>query len=210
VNDDRERPADLADVQGAWRRDGRCVDGGPCEEVSDVLWLQVGGHFCDLRTVLSGSTVTHTLDLPQAFGGRVEVAQGTITFHHDLDSMCRDPAHPDVSTVYLTLEAMYERGPGFEERWVLSSGPNAPCGLAERKGADGNVLARIARVGDVALAVWGGPEPGGARYVERDGWLPEPGPFPVDDALGVNESVAALVLGSPLLNGWARPTVETT
>jgi hypothetical protein len=133
-----------------------------------------------------------------------------ITFHHDIDSMRRDPAHPDVSTVHRTLEAMYERGPGFEERWALSSEPDAPCGLAERKGPDGSVLARIAHVGDVALAAWGGPEPGGARYVERDGWLPEPGRVPVDDALGVNEAVSALALGSSLPEGWARNTVETT
>jgi predicted dehydrogenase len=178
--------------------------------VSDVLWLQVGNHFCDLRIALPGSTATHPLDLPQAFGGRVEVVQGTITFHHDLDSMGRDPAHPDVSTVHLTLEAMYERGPGFEERWVLSSGPGSPCGLAERRGPDGSILARVARVGDVALAAWGGREPGGARYVEREGWLPEPGPFPVDDVLGVNEAVPALVLGSPLPEGWVRPSVATT
>jgi hypothetical protein len=105
---------------------------------------------------------------------------------------------------------MYERGPGFEERWVLSSDPNAPCGLAERKGRDGSVLARIARVGDVTLAAWGGPEPGGARFVKQKDWLPEPGPFPLDDALDVNDAVQALVLGSPLPEGWARPTVETT
>jgi hypothetical protein len=39
VSDAAERPADLPDVQGAWRRDGRRVDGGSWAEVSDVLWL---------------------------------------------------------------------------------------------------------------------------------------------------------------------------
>jgi len=37
-----ETPAGLAEVQGAWRRDGRALDGGATAEVSDVLWLQVG------------------------------------------------------------------------------------------------------------------------------------------------------------------------
>jgi hypothetical protein len=202
-----ERPAGLPDVQGAWRRDGRCVDGGPWEEVSDVLWLQVGGHFCDLRTPLPGALSAHGLDLPQAFGGRVEVADGVITFHHDLDTVRRDPAHPDVSTVHRIGEVMYERGPGFEERWVLSSGPDDPCAMAERSGADGSVLARIVRIGAVALAVWGGSAPGGARSTHREGWVPEAATFPLDPAFGVEGATRALVEDGPLPEGWARQAV---
>jgi hypothetical protein len=206
-----ERPADLPDVQGAWRRDGRRVDGGPWEEVSDVLWLQVGAHFCDLRTALPGVPSEHGLDVPQAFGGRVEVAHGVITFHHDLDSVRRDPAHPDVSTVHRIAEAMYERGPGFEERWVLlSTRPDDPCAVAERNGTDGSAVARIVRVGTVALAVWGGSAPGGARFTDRDGWAPEPGPFPLDPALGVDRATRALVDDDPLPEGWARRAVGAT
>jgi hypothetical protein len=201
-----ERPAGLPDVQGAWRRDGRCVDGGPWEEVSDVLWLQVGSHFCDLRTALPGAPSAHGLDLPQAFGGRVEVADGVITFHHDLDTMRRNPAHPDVSTVHRIDEAMYERGPGFEERWVLSSGPIDPCAVAERKGADGSVLARIVRIGAVALAVWGGSAPGGARFTDRDGWVAERSSFPLDLALGLDRVARAVVDDGPMPGGWARRT----
>ena len=200
-----ERPAELRDVQGAWRRDGRCIDGGPWAEVSDVLWLQVGSHFCDLRTPRPGSPSAHGLDLPQAFGGRVELTRGAITFRHDLDSVRRDPAQPDVSTVHRIADAMYERGPGFEERWVLASGPDDPCALAERHGADG-VEARIVRIGTVALAVWGGPQPGGARYAENDGWAPEPGPCRRPAALGVDEAARALVVGGPLPQCWARRT----
>ena len=202
-----ERPADLPDVQGAWRRDGRCLDGGPWEEVSDVLWLQVGSNFCDLRTALPGAPSAHGLDLPQAFGGRVEVAHGAITFHHDLDTMRRNPARPDVSTVHRIAQVMYERGPGFEERWVLSSGPDDPCAVAERSGADGSPLARIVRIGAVALAVWGGSTPGGARSTDGDGWAPEPAPFPLDPALGVDRAIRALVDDGPLPEGWARRAV---
>jgi hypothetical protein len=210
VNDAVEHPADLEDVQGAWRRDGRCIDGGPWEEVSDVLWLQVGSHFCDLRMSRPGATVAHGLDLPQAFAGRVEVAQGAITFRHDLDSLRRDPAHPDVSTVHRITEVMYERGPGFEERWVLSPEPEHPRVLAERSGADGTLLARIVRVGTVALVVWGGVEPGGARCDERDGWAPEPGPFHLDPALAVHEATRALADGGLLPLGWARRPIEVS
>lgn len=205
-----ERPADLPDIQGAWRRDGRSLNGDPYGEVSDVLWLQVGSHFCDVRTRLPGASSSHGLDLPQAFGGSVEVARGFITFHHDLDSLRRDPAHPDVSSVHRIAAVMYERGPGFEERWVLSSEPDHPRAIAERTGADGAVLARIVRVGTVALAVWGGPEPGGARCAQRDGWAPDPGPFRLDPALGVEAAALALSDGGLLPEGWTRHATEAT
>jgi hypothetical protein len=207
VSDAAERPAELPDVQGAWRRDGRCIDGGPWEEVSEVLWLQVGSSFCDLRTSRPGVATAHGLDLPQAFAGTVDVEDGVITFRHDLDSLHRDPAHPDVSTVHRIAEAMYERGPGFEERWVLSSEPDHPRAIAERGGDDGSVLARIVRVGTTALAVWGGPDPGGAHCADRDGWTPDPGPFRLDPALGVQEATRALVDGGALPAGWARQMI---
>ena len=204
-----ERPAELADVQGAWRRDCRRVDGGGWGEVSDVLWLQVGGHFCDLRTPLPRAAPRHRLDVPQAFGGTVEIARGQITFHHDLDSLRRDPAHPDVSTVHRLDDAMYERGPGFEERWVLMSQPDDDGAVAElRPGGGAGALARVVRVGALAVAVWGGTNPGGARYASRHGWSPERGPFRHDGSLGLDEAVRALASADPLPPGWAAPREE--
>ena len=55
------------------------------------------------------------LDQPQAFSGTVKLVRGRISFHHDLDSLARDPAHPDEGTVHRKDDVMYERGPGFEE-----------------------------------------------------------------------------------------------
>jgi hypothetical protein len=197
-----ERPAELADVQGAWRRDVRRLGDGPAEEVSDVLWLQVGRHFCDLRTALPGRTVTEMLDLSQAFAGTVDISAGAISFRHDLDSLARDPGHPDVSTVHRVGEVMYERGPGFEERWVHASLPSDPVAAAEL--SDGaSVLARIVRVGGVALAVWGGPIPGGAQYSARHGWKPERASYRerVDD-FGTDAAVAVLVGAGAFPAGW--------
>jgi hypothetical protein len=197
-----ERPADLADVQGAWRRDVRWFGDGPAEEVSDVLWLQVGRHFCDLRTALPGRKVTETLDLPQAFAGVVEVSAGAISFQHDLDSVARDPAHPDASTVHRVGEVMYERGPGFEERWVLASLPGDPVAGAEFW-SGGSVLARIVRVGGVALAVWGGRIPGGAQYSDSHGWEPERASYRERAAaLDTDAAVAALVGRGAFPSGW--------
>ena len=174
-----------------------------------MLWLQVGSHFCDLRTPRPGATVGHTGSIcrrPSA--ARVEVADGAITFHHDLDTVRRDPAHPDVSTVHRIAEVMYERGPGFEERWVLSSGPDDPCAMAERNGADGSVLARIVRIGTVALAVWGGSAPGGARFTDRRRLGTRAGPLPArPGARGRRGATRALVDDGPLPEGWARRAV---
>ncbi len=203
-----ERPAELPDIQGSWRRDGRRLDDGPWDEVTDVLWLQVGVHFCDLRTAFAGTVPSHTLDLAQAFSGTVDVARGVIAFHHDLDSLRRDPAHPDVSTVDRVAEAMYERGPGFEERWVLASLPDDPCAVAELPAANGGVFARIVRVGELALTVWGGRIPGGARYSARHGWTPEQATFRERGVADVDEAVRALAYGEPLPGNWR--TVATT
>jgi hypothetical protein len=201
VSDQAERPADLPDVQGAWRRDGRRLDGGAWAEVSDVLWLQAGRLFCDLRTALPRQAPTEGLDLPQAFAGSIEVGGGDITFHHDLDSLRRDPAHPDVSTVHRVGETMYERGPGFEERWVLASLPGDPVAVAESR-AGAAVVARIVRVGGLAVAVWGGRMPGGAGFSNSHGWGPERASSGVPDQPAVEEAARALGVGDPLPEGW--------
>jgi hypothetical protein len=202
VSSEPERPAELSDVQGAWRRDGRRVGDEPWGEVSDVLWLQVGTRFCDLRASRPGPSSDHLLDRPQAFSGTVEISRGAITFHHDLDSLPRDPAHPDVSTVHLAAAAMYERGPGFEERWVRTSGPDDGGGVAELRADGAAPLARVVRVGPLALAVWGGRTPGGARYRADHEWVPER-PASCDRSISdVDEAVLALAFGVPLPPRW--------
>jgi hypothetical protein len=201
-----ERPAELADLQSAWRRDGRSLNGGAWDEISDVLWLQAGRYFCDLRTPLPGATPTHMLDQPQAFSGSVQVSGGYISFHHDLDSLARDPAHPDQGTVHRLGDAMYERGPGFEERWVVASLPGDRVAVAEcREGptADASIAARIVRVGPQAIAVWGGPMAGGAQFRARHGWETDRAlRHDNDDPWRVEEAVGALGFDDPLPRGW--------
>jgi hypothetical protein len=197
-----ERPAELPDIQGAWRRDGRRLHDGPWDEVSDVLWLQVGVYFCDLRTAFAGTVPSHGLDLAQAFSGTIEVARGEIAFHHDLDSLPRDPSHPDVSTVHRVAEVMYERGPGFEERWVLASLPDDVGAIAELRAPDDGVIARIVRVGKLALTVWGGRTPGGARYTARHAWAPEHATAGARSIPDLDEAARALAFGDPLPGSW--------
>jgi hypothetical protein len=200
-----EKPANLIDIQGAWRRDGRAFDGGAWEEPTDVLWLQSGCHFCDLRTPLPSGMPTNILDLPQAFSGTARVANGEISFHHDLDSLPRDPAHPDQGTVHRLGDAMYERGPGFEERWIVASLPGDENEVAELKSAAGSgrdVEARIVRVGPLALAIWGGRLPGGAQFHRRQNWEPERASSRDGDAMNIDEAVISLGFGDPLPPGW--------
>jgi hypothetical protein len=199
-----ERPAELVDLQGAWRRGGRSLAAGPMEEVADVLWLQVGRHFCDLRTPHPGVASDHMLDQPQAFSGTVRLSGGEISFHHDLDSLARDPLHPDQGTVHRVDNAMVERGPGFEELWVATSLPGDDTEVAElRPSGDGRApVARLIRIGWVALAVWGGERPGGAQFTKDNGWVAARTLHEPDATTGVDAAALSLGRGGPLPDNW--------
>jgi hypothetical protein len=207
VTEPVERPSELIDLQGAWRRNGRIIGEESWQEVSDVLWLQVGRHFCDLRTPHPGTTSVHVLDQTQAFSGTVVVSEGAISFHHDIDSLPRDPGNPDQGTVHRLDDTMMERGPGFEERWIMASLPGDETAMAEYRVA-GSIRARIIRVGGVALAIWGGSLPGGAQYLLRHEWIRER-PTANDDG-GWHIDAAALALGqdTPLPDGWVVVEAE--
>jgi hypothetical protein len=203
--DPPERPSELVDLQGGWRRDGRTLAGAGWSEVTDVLWLQVGRYFCDLRVPRPGPGPTNTLDLAQAFSGTVTLATGAITFRHDLDSLARDPAHPDEGTVHRQHDVMYERGTGFEERWVMTTSPSDAVGVAERPSSQAGQtapLARLVRIGPLALAVWGGHTPGGAQYDRHHEWTRQQVLHGCDESLNVDGAVRALVSGGPLPDQW--------
>jgi hypothetical protein len=203
MSETAERPVEFVDLQGAWRRDGRTLVGGPWGEVTEVLWLQVGRHFCDLRTPRPGKVPQSVLDQPQAFSGTVVVQGGDISFHHDLDSLSRHPAHPDEGTVHRREDIMFERGPGFEERWVVSSLPGDDIGVAQLHVAgDTPPLARLIRIGPLALAVWGGQRPGGAQYNARHEWTRERPLGEGEAGWEIDAAAWALGSGDPLPAGW--------
>jgi hypothetical protein len=200
-----ERPCELVDLQGAWQRGGRSLSDDPLEEVADVLWLQVGRFFCDLRTLNPLTESAHMLDQPQAFSGTVKLAHGFISFHHDLDSLSRDPAHPDEGTVHRRDNIMYERGPGFEEHWLASSLPGDDVALAELRpsGFDhGAPLARLVRIGPVALAVWGGATPGGAQFTKANDWKAARRLADDDSIMAIDEAASCIGRDAPLPSGW--------
>jgi hypothetical protein len=212
VSSPGERPAELVDIQGAWQRGDRTLADQPPAEGAEVLWLQVGRYFCDLRTPHPQTDSTQPLDQPQAFldrpqafSGRVVLNGGAIAFHHDIDSLPRDPAHPDEGTVHRRGNEMVERGPGFEERWVQIALPGDDVGVAELRVAnerDDAPLARIVRVGPVALAVWWGPEPGGAQFSLTDQWASVRALHDWAGAAAIAPAIRGLVANTPLPEGW--------
>jgi hypothetical protein len=200
-----ERPSELVDLQGAWRREGRSLDVGPKEEVAHVLWLQVGRFFCDLRSLQPEMESAHVLDQPQAFSGTVVLAGGQIAFHHDLDSLARDPLHPDEGTVHRLDDVMVERGPGFEEIWVAASLPGDEAEIAELRPSgelDGAPAARLIRIGWVALAVWGGAKPGGAQFTKERGWETERTLHGPDATMDIEAAARCLGQGMSLPHNW--------
>jgi hypothetical protein len=151
------------------------------------------------------------LDQAQAFSGSVLVKGGDISFHHDLDSLPRDPAHPDEGTVHRLGNVMFERGPGYEERWVVASLPGDDIGVAElRPPSDGGSapLARLVRVGPLAIAVWGGATPGGAQFDRRHDWARERVVNMDLDKWKIDEAAAALGADTPLPVGWTVVELE--
>jgi hypothetical protein len=132
----------------------------------------------------------------------VQVSGGAISFHHDLDSLRRDPARPDEGTVHRKDDVMFERGPDFEERWVLVARPGAHIGCAELRRGGSTLTARLVRVGPVALAVWGGTSPGGAHYAQERQWGTERSLGESDPTMEVDRAARSMGDGTPLPAGW--------
>lgn len=92
-------------LSGAWRRRSFSINGGVAFETADVLWLQVGDVFADLRTSLSRSENGPEI---AAFSGRTEWDRPHITFVRDIDLDLR-PNH-DRAELEFAAGALVERG----------------------------------------------------------------------------------------------------
>lgn len=60
----------MAWPDGAWRRLSIEIGGGGPREVSEVWWLQCGGHFADVRVARSADAARLPYSSTQAFAGR--------------------------------------------------------------------------------------------------------------------------------------------
>jgi len=157
-------------LQGVWRRAGRAVDGQPPEEVSDVVWAQVGSYFADVRVPVAamgnGSAVLCHLDGPQAFSGSLSCDGETVTWRHDLDTNGH-PAGDDCALLERKGSAVIERGAGYLELWNRAE--RGPAAVLERLDRDGRPTARVITVADLTVAVWAGRRAGGATLRFDDG-----------------------------------------
>src|SRR5271170_4118356 len=104
-------------LEGAWRRMGLSVVDQPFVERSDVLWLQVGPYFADLRVPYTPDDPgTTDMDIAQAFSGWVSFEEPWATWHHDLDTLGRPADHADTAVLEGHGEILFERGEGYVER----------------------------------------------------------------------------------------------
>jgi hypothetical protein len=172
-------------LEGAWRREGLATDGGPLVERSDVLWLQVGWFFADLRAPRrAGDPEAGHLDVAQAFSGRIDYQSPRVTWFHDLDTTARPAGHADTATVACRDGVLLERGDGYLERWRRTVGGMPAMVIQRETPGTGATSARIVQVGDHALAVWDDPAAAGAAMERRgDRWS-------VNTTVGVEPSPA--------------------
>jgi hypothetical protein len=172
-------------VTGPWVRTARSIDDGAPDECSDVVWLQVGPWFADLRLPRPGRAAGHAFDAAHAFSGRLEVvgAEGAgarVAWHHDLDSLQPDGDHagePDSAVVQVRDGGLIESGAGYVEWWDrprhrADGGPADGRVLERENGPDHPVSARVVCTGGMAVAVWAAPVPGGAWCEVASGWEP--------------------------------------
>ena len=132
--------ADLAWFTAPWRRQDLHVD-GVLRDDADVLWLQAGEWYADLRIphIDAGGPV-------EAFAGTATWSEPHFTWHHDVDWIGSFPE--DVGHLELDGDDLIERGTfsvdgrdaPYEERWVRS-GPEGPALVATGEGA---MLVRVA------------------------------------------------------------------
>ena len=206
---------------GPWVRTARTIDDAPPEECSDVVWLQVGPWFADLRLPRPGRTPTHPFDTAHAFSGRLEVlgpvgGGARVAWHHDLDTDASDPGDdhtgdPDTAVVGVRDAVLIESGDGYVEWWER---PRDPSGGADHGPVDdGRVLesgggpgepvaCRVVCTGGMAVAVWSDPVPGGAWCSSGTGWEPARVVGAVPAGLDLGRVLRALAAGDPVGSGW--------
>jgi hypothetical protein len=201
-------------VTGPWIRTARSIKDGPPDECSDVVWLQVGPWFADLRLPRPGRAPGNVFGRAHAFSGRLEILDAggpgaRVAWHHDLDSLDRDgsPAEPDSARVQVRDGCLIESGTDYVEWWDRPrhrvTGASADGRVFERGGGpDEPPSARMVCVGGMAVAVWAGPVPGGAWCDVTGGWEPARVVGVVPSDLDIATTLRAAAAGGTSTGGW--------
>lgn len=77
--------------RGVWQRVSLSVDGGPWCEPAQVIWVQTGSVFGDIRQPFAGRSDEHPT---MSFAGTVSWDEPRLRWHHQLD-LYSDPGAPD-------------------------------------------------------------------------------------------------------------------
>lgn len=202
-------------ITGPWVRTARSIDDGPPDECSDVVWLQVGCWFADLRLPRPGRAPAHAFDVAHAFSGRLEVLAtegpgARVAWHHDLDSLDPGGSHagdPDSAAVEVRDGVLIESGAGYVEWWdrPRDRTAGAPAGgrvLERGRGPGDPTSARVVCADGMAVAVWAGPVPGGAWCGVAGGWEPARVVGVVPAGLDIGAVLRAIVAGGTPTGGW--------
>jgi hypothetical protein len=139
---------------GGWRRDGIAVGDDPLRETQDVMWLQVGDDYADMRL---------GPDKRWAFAGVTVVKGSRVTWTHLVET--EGDNFEDTGELVAIPGGFAERGSfadgqPYLELWRDVAGPVEPARSA--LAAEGTV--RVVRLGDRALWV----TPSGAVRLLRD------------------------------------------
>ncbi len=200
-------PAWLA---GAWIRTNRSIALDPPLECSDVIWLQVGPWFADLRLPRPGQVAHHAFDEAHAFSGWLEVVidQGDgaqVAWHHDLDTTPHVAGQePDAAGVEVRAGVLVEAGDGYVEWWEPpATVPDGSAAMVLSRSGDDPVQARLVCVAGMAVCVWGGMAPGGGAWscAELD-WEPARVVGMLPPELGMAAALRAALGGTPPPAPW--------
>jgi len=135
---------------GAWRRGGLVLDGTRCGDPAEVLWLQTGDWYADIRIPRPPSRGSEDLDNPGAddpaflhfaepwaFAGTAEWDPPIMTWHHHLDIH----VHPasDANPLVQESGVLVERGTidwsgrsvAFAEEWYRLTPDNPQTAVEE-------------------------------------------------------------------------------
>ncbi|MDX6202146.1 MAG: hypothetical protein QOJ83_1646 [Frankiales bacterium] len=141
---------------GGWRRDGIAVGDGPLRETEDVMWLQVGDDYADLRL---------GPEKRWAFAGVTTVVGSRVTWIHVVETSGDN--FEDTGEMVAFAGGFAERGNFHDGRpylelWRDLTDPVEPA----RSAVADNGTVRVVRVGERAL--WVTPT-GAARLLLVDG-----------------------------------------
>lgn len=144
------------ELNGAWTRRSLAFGGGAPFEDSEVIWLQLGDLFADLRTPRRPQAMSACA----AFSGRTRWMAPEIVFHRDLD--LHEAAIDDRARLDLNDDLLIERGEvqvggrrvAYEETWVRPGGaPRAGRVLDGQTSRERSTSMRLVQVDDIAVVL---------------------------------------------------------